>query len=41
MSQPYSYLDILRARVLSLMALGYTDEEAAQIVAETARPPAA
>jgi len=39
--QPYTYFDILHSRVLALMALGYTAHEAAQMVAETARPPAA
>lgn len=41
MTQPYTYFDILEARVRSLMALGYDAKTAAQIVAETARPPRA
>lgn len=38
MSQPYSYFDILEARVRALIALGFTAKEAAQIVAETYKP---
>lgn len=38
---PYSYFDILHSRVLALMALGYSQTEACQLVAETARPPRA
>lgn len=39
--QPYTYFDILEARVRALIALGFDAKEAAQIVADTARPPRA
>lgn len=39
--QPYTYPDILEARVRALIALGFDADTAAQIVAETARPPRA